>query len=197
MTSPKRPCGRPRGSEINDTPALAQIADLLVREATLKPTTAMKRVMRARKDWGATDATLLRRWQGKWSQRGAALLAAARERARPKPAVSSPSPSPFLSPMATIASAIKAAVGIDLAKIGTVAQFAKGIAALESPTIKLLADHINQLESLPIMQTFAVHRRLLDTLAPALRINEEHQRARNTLAEQQHAWDAHRRIFNR
>jgi hypothetical protein len=37
----------------------------LVREA-LKPTAAMKRIIATRTDWGATDATLLRRWQGKW-----------------------------------------------------------------------------------------------------------------------------------
>lgn len=85
MTSPKRPRGRPRGSEKSDAPALVQVADHLVRDASLKPSTAMKRVMLSRKDWGATDATLLRRWQVKWKALGETLLAAARERAKRKP----------------------------------------------------------------------------------------------------------------
>lgn len=92
MISTKRPRGRPRGSGIDDTPALIQVAELLVRDASLKtPTTAMKRIISRRKDWGASDETILRRWQEKWRRRSGALLAAARERARPKqsPAMSS------------------------------------------------------------------------------------------------------------
>jgi len=84
MTIEKRLRGRPRGSEKNDAPYLAQVADLLLRDQLLKPTTAMKRVMASRKDWGASDETLLRRWQVKWKERQQAFMAAARERARPK-----------------------------------------------------------------------------------------------------------------
>jgi hypothetical protein len=64
---------------------LAQVADLLVRDPLLKPTAAMKRVMRTREDWGATDATLIRRWQAKFKVSRDALLAAARDRAPPRP----------------------------------------------------------------------------------------------------------------
>jgi hypothetical protein len=84
MTSPKPQRGRPLGSGKDDSRALALIADYLVRDSSLKPTTAMKRVMLSGKGWGATDATLLRRWQVKWKQHGETLLATARERAKPK-----------------------------------------------------------------------------------------------------------------
>jgi len=80
MTSPKRLRGRPRGSGKDDNHALTLVANYLVRDASLKPTTAMKRVLRTRKEWGATDASLLRRWQVKWKTQGEALLAAAQER---------------------------------------------------------------------------------------------------------------------
>jgi hypothetical protein len=89
MITEKRPRGRPRGSGKNDLPQLAQVADLLVRDPSLKPTTAMKRVMRGRKDWDATDSTLLRRWQVKWKANGAGLRATAREAARRQQAVAS------------------------------------------------------------------------------------------------------------
>ena len=83
MSDDKRPRGRPRGSGKNDEPYLAQVAELLIREPSLKPTTAMKRLM-MRHTWRETDQTLIRRWQGKWKEQSPALMAAARERARPR-----------------------------------------------------------------------------------------------------------------
>lgn len=80
MARDKRPVGRPRGSGKNDTPHLAKVADLLAKDARLKPTTAMKRVIAERSDWGTVDETLLRRWQGKWKVEGAQLLREARAR---------------------------------------------------------------------------------------------------------------------
>jgi hypothetical protein len=61
---------------------ITKVADLVVREA-MKPTTAMRHIMKSRPDWGATDATLLRRWQGKWRANQDAFLTAAREQSRP------------------------------------------------------------------------------------------------------------------
>jgi hypothetical protein len=78
--------GRPRGSGKKDLPQLAHLADLLVRDPSLRPTTAMKRIMRGAKDWDASDATLLRRWQVKWKEHGVSLMESARQRARPRPA---------------------------------------------------------------------------------------------------------------
>jgi hypothetical protein len=57
----------------------------MARDPSLRPTTAMKRVMQEGKDWDASSPTLIRRWQAKWKREGGALIAAARERARPKP----------------------------------------------------------------------------------------------------------------
>lgn len=77
--------GRPRGTGKNDTPYLMQVAEFMVADPKLKPTTAMKRVIATRREWGASDDTLLRRWQGKWKNVGADLLAAAKNRAESKP----------------------------------------------------------------------------------------------------------------
>jgi len=83
MSNHKRPRGRPRGTGKNDSPYLALVADILIREPSLKPTTAMKRIIMMRYDWLETDETLIRRWQVKWKSTGDSLLTAARERARP------------------------------------------------------------------------------------------------------------------
>ncbi len=74
--------GRPRGSGKNDAPYLAKVAELLIGDPSLKPTTAMKRVIRGRTDWDANDPTLLRRWQVKWKADGPSLLCAAQKRVR-------------------------------------------------------------------------------------------------------------------
>jgi L-rhamnose mutarotase len=79
MSIDKRPRGRPRGSGKNDTHQLRQVAELLIRDPSLKPTTAMKRILRSRSGWGATDETLLRRWQIKWKENGAQFLAIERD----------------------------------------------------------------------------------------------------------------------
>jgi hypothetical protein len=93
----KRPRGRPRGSGKNDRPYLEKIADLLLRDPSLTPTTAMKRIIRGKGDWDASDETLIRRWQVKWKEQSDSLMTAARERAQPKPSAPiAPSWSPFL-----------------------------------------------------------------------------------------------------
>lgn len=80
----KRGRGRPRGTGKNDTPYLTQAANFMVADPKLKPTTAMKRVIATREDWGESEETLLRRWQVKWKDAGSALLAVAKERANAK-----------------------------------------------------------------------------------------------------------------
>ncbi|EJN16284.1 hypothetical protein PMI42_00119 [Bradyrhizobium sp. YR681] len=73
--------GRPKGSGKTDGPTLDLVANAIVRDPKLKPTTAMLRIIRSRTDWNATEPTLLRRLQGKWKEESATLLSAARERA--------------------------------------------------------------------------------------------------------------------
>lgn len=72
----KRRRGRPPGSGIDDSKDLRAVADLLLAEPKLKPTTAMKRVV-----YGIGD-NQLRRLQDKWKVGKDCLLAEARERAR-------------------------------------------------------------------------------------------------------------------
>jgi iron-sulfur cluster repair protein YtfE (RIC family) len=81
MSNDKRPRGRPRGSGKDDVVYLAEIADLLIRDPSLKPTAAMKQVM-IRHTWTETDETLIRRWQVKWKATGPSMLAAAHERSQ-------------------------------------------------------------------------------------------------------------------
>ena len=79
----KRGRGRPPGEGRQDKPFLEKVADLLIADSRLKPTSAMKKVLQSRKDWESSDETIIRRWQVKWKAYGAAFLVAARERARP------------------------------------------------------------------------------------------------------------------
>jgi hypothetical protein len=86
--------GRPIGTGKLDEPVLHKIADLLVADSSLKPTTAMKRILRTSSDWDATDETMLRRWQVKWKADSATFLEAARERAKLAVTASPPPASP-------------------------------------------------------------------------------------------------------
>jgi len=201
MTSPKRPRGRPRGKGKNDTPALMKVADILVREPALRPTTAMRHVISTRKDWGASDPTLLRRWQEKWKQQGEALLADTRERARPKLA-----PQPSFNQMAAIAATAQRAAMIDAATLRTVSAHMKAIkSVLESPVIKKWTD-LNRFTD-PTMKLWADKNHWRDAIAPALRFSEEHRRALEAMGGQQrmwqelaqhpHVWDSFSRIFPR
>ena len=74
MTTNTKTRGRPKGSEKDDTQVLAAIADLILGNPNLPATTAMRRLKPK-----AADADI-RRWQAKWKDRKASLLAAARAR---------------------------------------------------------------------------------------------------------------------
>lgn len=74
----KRGRGRPTGSGKNDTPHLRKVAALLIENATMKPTTAMNKVIWAG-EWTESEPTLRRRWQVKWKTQGADLIAEARQ----------------------------------------------------------------------------------------------------------------------
>lgn len=73
-TSARR--GRPRGTGIDDVPTLAAVADVLLASPGMRPSTAMKRVVRG------LEATQLRRLQEKWKVQGGRFLAEAGERAQ-------------------------------------------------------------------------------------------------------------------
>lgn len=87
----KRRRGRPVGSEIDDSRLLDEIADLVLSKR-MKPTSAMRKVMNARKElWVAqSEDAMLRRLQSKWKERKAILLIEAERRStnRQRPATS-------------------------------------------------------------------------------------------------------------
>ncbi len=70
----KRGRGSPHGSGLNDENSLQQIADLILRNPALRPTTAIKRVLRN------PDSATLRRLQVKWKAQGEEQLTKARGR---------------------------------------------------------------------------------------------------------------------
>ena len=74
MTAKKSKRGRPKGTGIDDLPALRAMADLIVSEPGLKATTAYKAV---NLQWLEKD---LRRIQFKWKAQGESLLAEVRDR---------------------------------------------------------------------------------------------------------------------
>lgn len=72
---PKKQRGRPKGTVIpTDRKALNAVADLILREPTLRPTTAIKRVV---PNW--TDS-VVHRLIGKWRKEREALIAEAQQR---------------------------------------------------------------------------------------------------------------------
>jgi hypothetical protein len=81
--------GRPAGTDYKeDLDALGLVADLLVADPALKPSTAMRSVCKSRKWKGQTDEAIVARLLRKWKTLGAAQLASARERRvrrEPKP----------------------------------------------------------------------------------------------------------------
>jgi hypothetical protein len=184
MTPTKRPRGRPPGSGIDDMPALIQVADLLVGDPSLTPTTAMKRVMRSRTNWGAIDATLLRRWQDKWKHQGAALRVAAQERARPKPTMAE-----------SIIEARRA-----------LAEWSKALKdASEIPAIKKWDEHVRLLQqTVPRMCVSDEMRQALrgfqpfrvsDEVRQALQGFQQQQREFRELAESVRMWRAQSHFF--
>jgi hypothetical protein len=81
QSTPKRR-GRPKGTGIDDQPMLARIADRMIANPGLKPTTAMKMIEPELKD----DETKRRRLQSKWQCSRVEQLKAAQDRAAEKSA---------------------------------------------------------------------------------------------------------------
>lgn len=75
----KRPRGRPKGTEINDGRYLDQVADLMVKDRSLKKTPAIARIVEKNfcpHEYSKVERRLLRKWNKSAEQR----LEAARER---------------------------------------------------------------------------------------------------------------------
>jgi hypothetical protein len=103
VSDSKRGKGRPKGSELDDTKVLNAVADMIVANPDLRPTTAIRKIVPQ-----VTDAAL-RRYQDKWKHRNIDLLEAAKERKAAKAA-----------PLLTRAEAIAVAAGhLDLSGLGS------------------------------------------------------------------------------
>jgi hypothetical protein len=75
MSAEKRKRGRPVGTGLDDTPVLIRMADLMVANPVLKPTTAIKRLV------PLAGEAQVRRLQIKWRAGSAELMEEARRRA--------------------------------------------------------------------------------------------------------------------
>lgn len=74
MSSNKRGRGRPIGTGLNDAPILNRIADMIVADPALRPTTAIRRCL------DKPGSSNIRRLQVKWKAGAADYLAQARKR---------------------------------------------------------------------------------------------------------------------
>jgi hypothetical protein len=77
----KLPRGRPLGSGKDDADLLGRTAAILLSNAKMKPTTAMRQVLLEKASRPETDATTIRRLQVKWKIDGDGYMAAERQRA--------------------------------------------------------------------------------------------------------------------
>lgn len=80
MSSNKRGRGRPRGTGLDDSATLKKMADMIVANPALRPTTAIKRALER------PNPATIRRLQGKWTAMSAEYLADAQARRAVKPA---------------------------------------------------------------------------------------------------------------
>ncbi|RUV45334.1 hypothetical protein EOD29_00280 [Mesorhizobium sp. M1A.T.Ca.IN.004.03.1.1] len=147
----KRGRGRPVGSGMKDEPFLADIADLLIRTPGLKPTAAMRRVMKARNDWeSASPEAMIRRLQAKWRVAGAAQLAAAHKRSAAR---------------TTPKSERTNHVGIPDA-VAQLQRHMKAVSSLTSPLLAQASEKFRQFEEART-RAFGPGQRFLDEIAAA------------------------------
>lgn len=151
----------------------------MVADPKLKPTTAMKRVIATRKAWDEGEETLLRRWQVKWKDAGAALLAAAKERAAPKPMRGGCVPAHGHYGIAAYrgfeeSAAMKAAWAFDESPM------MKAMRAIEDSPVTKAARAI---EDSPVMKTMRDMQRMQDLIDPPLfrRIREQERAVRDRI----------------
>jgi hypothetical protein len=172
MKNLKRGRGRPIGSVIRDDKALAFVADKIIANPSLKPSTAMRQVY-AGGDWcgSSADATLAR-WLRKWRAAAPAALEAARHR-RDAPMMRPAFPD-FRASFAALAISdeLKSAVA-EVAKLNwpirqAMAEWAKSLAPtralIEAARIDLLAPTISK----EFQEQMAAVAASLKTLIPAV-----------------------------
>jgi hypothetical protein len=85
----KRRVGRPVGSGmIDDDPPLIRVAEILLDQPQMRPTTAMRQVLRTMPPTTEEgDRTILRRWQSRWRVRSSRYTEQAKAKRQPKATV--------------------------------------------------------------------------------------------------------------
>lgn len=78
MNTKMRRRGRPPGTGTDDRAHLMAMARLMVADPALNRAAALREVVRSRKDWTATDDSVLHRLRVKWKAEGEDFLARAR-----------------------------------------------------------------------------------------------------------------------
>ncbi len=133
----KRSRGRPVGTGKDDAPTLARLADFILANPKMRPTTAMKRI-------DIFDPSVIRRLQGKWRIEADHHMAQARARHAVATAPSRRTNSPY-SPRA--ARQLAGAHRIMNDALG-MSHFAAIQAALENPTLRAAREMMNRPEML-------------------------------------------------
>jgi len=160
MPSPnKRSRGRPVGSGKDDAPTLSRLADLILANPKMRPTTAMKRL-------DIFDPSVIRRLQGKWRIEADHHMAQARAR---HALATAPSRRPNSSYSPRAARQIAGAHRIMNDALG-MSHFAAIQAALENPTLRAAREMMNTPEMLAAQETARRYRE-----SPAMQAIQEFQ----------------------
>ena len=181
---PKKPRGRPKGTVIpTDQRVLNALADLLLREPTLRPTPAIKRLV---PDW--TDS-VVHRLMGKWRKDQQALLAKARQRQEAKAArAASAGSAPVGGSMGSLAAQIRAIHESPALRAAHEMMNSPAMKAMreiaDSPTMRAMREihnspamrAVREIQNSPAMQAI---RQMQDS--PIMQVMREQQRMRRSL----------------
>ncbi len=180
MSTIKRGRGRPPGTGLNDDPTLNKVADVLLANPRMKPTTAMARVL------DRPGPSTVRRLQVKWHAKGVTYLAEAEARRAAEQEAHRRSLEATLRRQSV--EAYRASMGLGAA-----------LAALDSPAMKAMQEALNspamrvmrELQDSPTMraarelQNSPAMRAVQEAMAsPAMRTLQEEMARSLTLSKQ-------------
>lgn len=128
VTLSKRRRGRPRGTGKPDGPVLRVVADLLIADPTLKPTTAIKRAIERH------NPSTIRRLQVKWKATHDALLEEARQHLQ-SPAATKPA-STSMAPLKDLAAGLRFSLALRPIVSPELQEMMKSLAAVRVPSLR-------------------------------------------------------------
>ena len=147
MSTIKKGRGRPPGTGLNDDPTLRKVADVLLANPRMKPTTAMARVL------DRPGPSTVRRLQGKWRVKGTTCLAEAEaRRAAEREAHRRPPEAPLrrqpVEPFWASRELGTALAALDIPAI-------KAMQAFDSPTMRVIRELQDSLAKRGVQETTA------------------------------------------